>query len=218
MEIKEIRYKVSSSTSTTPATSLTEEKSLSIYGYDLYWQYVQIDMLGSTKEGEFDNFENIDLGFLQGIYFKIDDMENEGISKFDVFDSISQETYDVYSNLFDSNGIEKDGLIGINGNVFSIDRLYIENQYRNCGIGRRVITDLQKILEYSLNCKIGNFILIPSAIEKVGEDLKMISDEKEYTILTKRLQKFYRSLGFKKINKGTHIYFNTDYRMKGTEE
>lgn len=218
MEIKEIRYKVSSSTDTTPSASLGEEKSLHIYEYDSYWQYVYIDILGSTKEGEDDDFEDIKLGFLHGSYFKIDDMDNDGISKFDVFDSISQETYEVYSNLFDSHGIEKKGCIGINGNVFSIDRLHIEKEYRNCGIGRRVITDLEKILQYSLNCKVGNFILLPSALEKVGESLKQVDDEKLYDTLTKRLQKFYRSIGFKKVPKGTHMYFNTDYRMKGTEE
>ena len=184
MEIKEIRYRVSSSTSTTPITSLNEEKTLYIYEYDSFWQSIQIDILGTTKE---EDFEDIDLGFLEGIYFKVDDMENEGINKLDVFDSISQEAYDAYSNLFDTDGIEKEGIIGINGNIFSIDRLYIKNEYRNCGIGRRVIIDLQKILEYSLNCKIGNFILLPSALEKVGEDLKQITDKKEYTTLTKRL-------------------------------
>jgi len=215
MEIKEIRYRVSSSTSTTPITSLNEEKTLYIYEYDSFWQSIQIDILGTTKE---EDFEDIDLGFLEGIYFKVDDMENEGINKLDVFDSISQEAYDAYSNLFDTDGIEKEGIIGINGNIFSIDRLYIKNEYRNCGIGRRIIIDLQKILEYSLNCKIGNFILLPSALEKVGEDLKQVTDKKEYTTLTKRLQNFYRSLGFKKVYKGTHMWFNTDYRMKGTEE
>ena len=215
MEIKEIRYRVSSSTSTTPITSLNEEKTLYIYEYDSFWQSIQIDILGTTKE---EDFEDIDLGFLEGIYFKVDDMKNEGINKLDVFDSISQESYDAYSNLFDTDGIEKEGIIGINGNIFSIDRLYIKNEYRNCGIGRRVIIDLQKILEYSLNCKIGNFILLPSALEKVGEDLKQVTDKKEYTTLTKRLQNFYRSLGFKKVYKGTHMWFNTDYRMKGTEE
>ena len=215
MEIKEIRYRVSSSTSTTPITSLNEEKTLYIYEYDSFWQSIQIDILGTTKE---EDFEDIDLGFLEGIYFKVDDMENDGINKLDVFDSISQEAYDAYSNLFDTDGIEKEGIIGINGNIFSIDRLYIKNEYRNCGIGRRIIIDLQKILEYSLNCKIGNFILLPSALEKVGEDLKQVTDKKEYTTLTKRLQNFYRSLGFKKVYKGTHMWFNTDYRMKGTEE
>lgn len=218
MEIKEIRYKISSSTSTTPSASLREEKSLHLYEYDSYWQYVCIDILGNRREGEFDDFEDIELGFLHGTYFKIDNMDNDGINKFDVFDSISQETYDVYSNLFDSHGIEKEGRIGINGNVFSIDRLYIEKEYRNCGIGRRVITDLEKILQYSLNCKVGNFILLPSALEKVGESLKQIDDEKAHGTLTKRLQKFYRSIGFKKVPKGTHMYFNTDYRMKETEE
>lgn len=218
MEIKEIRYKVSSSTATTPSVSLREEKSLHIYEYGSYWQYVWIDILGNTREGEFNDFEDIKLGFLHGTYFKIDDMDNESISKFDVFDSISQETYDVYSNLFDSHGIEKEGRIGINGNIFSIDRLYIEKEYRNCGIGRKVITDLEKVLQYSLNCKVGNFILLPSAIEKVGKSLKQVDDEKAYDTLTKRLHKFYRSIGFKKVPKGTHIYFNTDYRMKGTEE
>lgn len=218
MKIKEIRYKVSSSTLTTPSTSLNEEKSLDIYEYDSYWQYVCIHILGSTKDEEFDDFEDIELGVLQGTYFKINDMDNEGISKFDVFDSISQETYDVYANLFNSNGIEKEGVIGINGNVFSIDRIYIENEYRNFGIGRRLITDLEKILQYSLNCTIGNFILLPSAIEKVDNELKQVTDNEEYVALTKRLQEFYKSIGFKKIHKGSHMYFNTDYIMKVSKE
>lgn len=145
-------------------------------------------------------------------------MENEDINKFNVFDNIYQETFDAYSNLFNVDDTAKDGFIGINGNVFSIDRLYIENQYGNCGIGRRVIIDLQKILQYSLNCKIGNLILLPSAIEKVGEDLKPLYYEENYQTMTKRYQKFYRSLGFREVNNGAHMYFNTDYRMKGTEE
>lgn len=218
MEIKEIRYRVSSSTSITPSINLKEEKSLDIYEYDSYWQYVYIHILGSTKDKEFDDFEDIELGFMQGTYFKIDDMDNEGICKFDISDSISQETYDVYTNLFNSDDSEKEGVIGINGNVFSIDRIYIENQYRNFGIGTRVITDLEKILQYSLNCTIGNFILLPSAIEKVDDELKQIIDNEEYVVLTKRLQKFYKSIGFKKIHKREHMYFNTDYIMKGTKE
>ena len=218
MEIKEIRYKVNSSSATTPPTRLHDNKPLYIYADDSFWQIIQIHIMGSTKEDDFDDFENIDLGFLEGTYFKIEDMEMEGINKFDLFDNISQEIHDLYSNLFDMDGIYKDGVIGIKGNVFSIDRLYIENEYRNCGIGRRVIVDLQNILDYSLNCKIGNFILLPSAIEKVEEDLRPVSDEKEYAALTKRLQAFYRRLGFKKVPKGKHMWFNTDYRMKGTEE
>lgn len=53
MNIKQVRYRVSSNSFTTPITSLYEEKSLCIYEDDSFWQSIQIDILGTTKEGGF---------------------------------------------------------------------------------------------------------------------------------------------------------------------
>jgi GNAT superfamily N-acetyltransferase len=214
--MKEIKYKINTSTDITPVRDLEEKNAIEIYEYDLYWQSIYIDILGS-KKSELDDFENINLGYISGTYFKINDMEDDGVDKIDVFDSISQETYEVYKSLYDVDGIERGEYIGINGNVFYIDRFYIEKEYKNLGIGSKALIDLEIILKYSLNCKVGNFILLPSAIEKIDNSLQMVKDNEAHLKLTNKLKKFYKHFGFKKIKNSNYMYFNTDYKMKDTE-
>jgi predicted GNAT family N-acyltransferase len=68
-----------------------------------------------------------------------------------------------------------------------------------------------------LNCKVGNFILLPSAIEKIDNSLQMVKDNEAHLKLTNKLKKFYKHFGFKKIKNSNYMYFNTDYKMKDTE-
>jgi hypothetical protein len=82
--MKEIKYKINTSTDITPVRDLEEKNAIEIYEYDLYWQSIYIDILGS-KKSELDDFENINLGYISGTYFKINDMEDDGVDKIDVF-------------------------------------------------------------------------------------------------------------------------------------
>lgn len=151
------------------------------------------------------------IGVLYGRYFKIDKIINKKASLFDVFDSIDQDTYMAYDALVDEEGYINMNYCGIKFNIFHIERFYIEEKYRNQGVGEKVLIHLDDILNYSLNCEIGCYILQPSPITKDANDSFItIRDNSINNKLKKRLLKFYEKCGYEKIPSTDFMYLNTD--------
>ncbi|MDI6706311.1 MAG: GNAT family N-acetyltransferase [Bacillota bacterium] len=112
----------------------------------------------------------------------------------------------------DKDGNIRDECSGMSLNIFHIERFYIEEEFRNKGIGEKILDLLDDILNYTLNCEVGCYILLPNPITKNDKnELKIIKDENLNKKLKKKLVKFYRKCGYKKISKSDYMYLNTDY-------
>lgn len=154
--------------------------------------------------------EYIYIGRLNSTYFKVDKIINKRASLFDVFDSIDQDIYMVYDALIDDDGYFNSDYCGMKSNVLYIERLYIEEAYRNQGLGEKILDQLDDVLNYSLNCEVGCYIVLPNPIEKSDKYSFEILDNSN---LKKKLLKFYRKCGFNRIPNTEFMYINTDYKI-----
>lgn len=185
-------------------------------------------MLKYQTEGSFTNmiFINIlakeintdkyvKVGILHGRYFKLTKILNKGASLLDVFDSIDQDTYMLYDALIDEDGWFNTDYCGIQSNVFYGERFFIEKAYRNKGLGEKILAQLDDVLNYSLNCDIGCYIILPNPIERIDDNnFRVIDDENIQNGLKKKLINFYKRCGYQEILDTEFMYINTDYAME----
>lgn len=87
--------------------------------------------------------------------------------------------------------------------IFILDKIQIDEKYRNKGIGGAILKNLSKMLRYQFDCG-SNIFLCASSFEK-AQDFGF--DSKEYTKSSKDLVNFYKKFGFKEIAKNV-MYFN----------
>ena len=102
----------------------------------------------------------------------------------------------------------KENICAYDENLMYIDRIYVEEKYRNIGIASLVIESLNELLEYTVNLEPHTLILLPKPQEKDKDGhLHNVEDEEEKDIRMNKLIKLYKKLGFKKIR-------NSNYMMK----
>lgn len=91
---------------------------------------------------------------ITGYYFDLDYMLNEGISKFEVFDGYSGETYDLYEALFEDEEYREE-IETFNQNLFYLSDIYVKEEYRQEGYFTMLINQLDEILQYVAKLNVG---------------------------------------------------------------
>ncbi|TWH46762.1 GNAT family N-acetyltransferase [Sporomusa sp. KB1] len=219
MNIDLISFKVWSSRLETPSVNnpmRRDEDSWPEFGEpdELHAAHITIEPIFTEFSTDGDMIQH-NLGFLHGIYFDIPSAKESGDNVFDVFDCISGDTSDLYRVLFDSDGNLIDEYVGITNTIFYLDLLYINDEYRNQGVGGKLVDMIKKILKYSLNLEAGCLIVNPIPIRRVNEhEYSLIDDDKEEKRLTNKLKLFYKKLGYKNMPNETYMYINTNYRIR----
>lgn len=154
------------------------------------------------------------VGFIEGSYIDISllhtDYQNGSI--FDVFDAHSQTLANVYPYIMDDNYGVREGLTeGFSDNVLYIDRFVIENEaLRNRGIGSRALAYFIRVAGRDA----GIVVAQPVPIDKDNKSSYTETDSPDKKERLRRLMKFYKRLGFKKIAKSPYVYLDTAYNIE----
>ncbi len=176
---------------------------------DLYMREIILDIYLSDFNLENDKVKNKKVGVLSGIFIDLVSAEIYGENIADIFDSHSQETLDLYEAVF-MDKENNDKMIGIGYNIFYIQSLYIENKYRNLGIGRETLHQLSLVIEYILKFEIGCIVVLPKLLVKEKDDTEII--EKEYKKLYQTIRKFFINSSFRSVSGTNYLYRNTEYK------
>lgn len=134
---------------------------------------------------------------LFGYFYDVGYMYNYGQSIFDAFDMVSGDTCELYNVLFDRDGYIKDEYESFCDNVFYIDRLYVEKDYRNKGYAKLMLNQIGEIIKYVAKLNIGIIAVCAQPFEINGNEEKMIKDNKE---LKRKLIELYKNTGFQETD------------------
>ena len=115
---------------------------------------------------------------LFGYFYDVEYMYNYGQSIFDAFDMVSGDTCELYNVLFDRNGYIKDEYESFCDNVFYIDRLYVEKDYRNKGYAKLMLNQIGEIIKYVAKLNVGIIAVCAQPFERNGDKDEMIDDDK----------------------------------------
>lgn len=150
--------------------------------------------------------KEIVIGQLIGTFFEPEAQMNDA-DFWDVCDSIDGDLECMASEIVDNNLNISEEICTMNNSIFYIDELFIDEKYREHGIGKFVLKQLDKFMLYSLNLDVGTIVTYPFAMEGTIKDgYKRIKDEEKFEETLKRVKKFYRSCGFKNVGKFGHMY------------
>lgn len=211
--IKTLQFKAHSSR--TPFIDLFDEKwVVNSDPYDVFINNISIDILGVMEENEDINdelYKTIKIGEISGTYFNVEFATNSGQWLWDLFDSYSTEAEELYHYLFDEDETPNSEYFELNFNVFNLDYIYIEEEYRNKGIGTFVLKQLDNILNVTLGHSAGCFVCIPLPTTISHKDgIKHISYDKEDKKSIIKLRHIMRSCGYRTIKGSEYLYKNND--------
>lgn len=91
---------------------------------------------------------------ITGLFFDIDNMRNCDFSLFEVFDSIDQNIYELYEALFKDEEYRGEFDILDGENLFYLDYIIVEEAYRNKGICKMIIKQIDEIIKYIAGLKV----------------------------------------------------------------
>lgn len=174
---------------------------------DKYVINVFVDIFATNLDTQ----EKVEIGKLTGNFFE-SEIIMDGISFYDLCDSISTDLEHMASAIVDEDECIRDDICKFDENLMYIDRIYINEKFRGLGIASYVLNSLNNMLEYSVNLSPNVLILLP-APQEIGEDglLQEVRDEKINENDKKRLIKLYEKLGFEKLK-------DSNYMIKRTKE
>ena len=132
--------------------TITDSKLDLSESFDLLSIYpVKIEVLETNGEEE---SEKKLVATIIGYYFDLDYMRDENISLFEIFDGINQNIYDMYVALFDKEEYRNEFEV-INENLFYLDTIVVEEDYRRNGYCKMLVEQLYEILRYIAKLNIG---------------------------------------------------------------
>ena len=134
----------------------------------------------------------------------------EDTNFYEVCDCVGEDLEPLAASIIDKDGWIKENICEFDENLMYIDRIYVEEKYRNIGVASFVIKCIEELLEHTVNLNPHVLILLPKPQEKDNAgNLHNIKNEEQKEICMKNLIKLYKKLGFKKIR-------NSNYMMKKT--
>ena len=162
---------------------------------------IYIDILG-IEEG---TGEEISIGKLEGNFFE-SEFAMEDTDFYQICDCAGRDLEPLAEAIIDKDGNVKENICEFHKNLMYIDRIYVEEKYRNIGIASFVIESISELLEYTVSLSPHTLILLPKPQEKnKEEELCNIEDEEEKEICMKKLINLYKRLGFKKIRSSNYM-------------
>ncbi len=146
------------------------------------------------------------IGKVEMTYMDVYMAEETGYGVFDLFDLIDSEKQGVCEYLFDFDGEQNDKYVGIDRDVLYIDKIFIEEKYRNIGIGSLIVKELPKLIKQILKLKPGCLVLFANPFEIENDKFKPTRDKKKI----KKLIDFYTKNGFERIKETQYLVKNMD--------
>lgn len=186
---------------------------------DVFISNIAIDILGVIEVNEDIDADELyktkKIGEISGTYFNVEFALNSGQGIYDLFDSYSAEAEELYHYLFDEEESPYHEFFELNFNVFNLDYIYIEEEFRNKGIGTFVLKQLDNILNATLNHSAGCFVCIPlPTIIKDDNNETHISYDMNNKKFISKLRNTMRSCGYRSIKGSQYLYKNNDRKTK----
>lgn len=147
------------------------------------------------------------IGTIELTYMDVWMAEQTGYDVFMLFDLIDAEKQGVYQYLFDDNE-PNDEYIGMDLDVMYIDKIFIEKEYRNIGIGSAIVKELPMLIRNILKLKPGCLVLLANPFEIENKEFMPESDKNKI----EKLIGFYQKNGFKRIENTQYLVKNMDYK------
>lgn len=151
------------------------------------------------------------LGFLYGIYFDMEGIVADGEDIFKILNANNKDMADFYRIALEGDWIN---LKGDRKNLFYIDLFYIKPEYRNQGIGGKIVAMLKAILKHSLNLEPGCLIATPAPLELENGCYKFIVNSEKKDVLAKKLNGFFKKQYFKEIPNEPYLYNTVEFVNK----
>ncbi len=164
----------------------------------IVYKNVGIRLMESDKE----NSDGNEILWIRGILFDDEYMINNGIDSFEVYDSISGDTYDLYETIYDDDSLKEEYYSILSSNIFYLDRIYVNKEYRNNGYATNILNKLDEILRYILKLNVGLVIIYSKPFELTSNGMNNVNDHK----VQKRLDKLYEKCGYINIEKTKYYY------------
>lgn len=146
------------------------------------------------------------IGKIEMTYMDVWMAEETGYSVFDLFDLIDSEKQGVYDYLFDYDEPNSE-YVGLDRDVLYIDKIFIEKQYRNIGIGSKIVKEMPRLIRQILKLRPGCLVLLANPFEIENGKFKSIRDKKKI----EKLVKFYVENGFQRIKNTQYLVKNMDF-------
>ena len=151
--------------------------------------------------------EQEQIGEVEMTYMDVCMAEETGYGVFDLFDLIDSEKQGVCEYLFDFDGKQNYEYVGIDRDVLYIDEIFIENKYRNMGIGSLIVKELPRLIRQILKLRPGCLVLLANPFEVEGKMFNPSRDENEI----EKLIEFYAKNGFERIEDTQYLVKNMDF-------
>lgn len=147
-----------------------------------------------------DESKNELVATIVGYYFDLDYMREEKISLFEIFDGIDQNIFDMYTTLFDKEEYKSEFDV-INENLFYLDTIFIEENYRCEGLCKMIVEQLYDILRYILKLNVGVIAtsIYPYETTNHIDSIESLSS-KEKENLNNKLLKLFKDNHYKESN------------------
>lgn len=147
------------------------------------------------------------IGEIEMTYMDVSMAQENGYSVYDLFDMIDSEKQGVCDYLFDGDESNED-YVGMDEDVIYINKIFIEKDFRNLGMGSIIVKELPKLVRNILKLKPGCFVLLANPFEiKEGKFTPTRSKNK-----IEKLIKFYEKNGFERIEDTQYLVKNMDFR------
>ena len=155
--------------------------------------------------------ENLDkkekIGRIDMTYMDVYMAEEIGFDVFMLFDLIDSEKQGAYHYLFNDNE-PNDKYVGMDLDVIYIDKIFIQKEYRNMGIGSTIVKELPKLIRNILKLRPGCLVLLANPFEI--ENKEFIAERDKDKI--EKLIRFYERNGFERIENTQYLVVNMDYK------
>lgn len=147
------------------------------------------------------------IGEIEMTYMDVSMADEMGYSVYDLFDMIDSEKQGVCHYLFDGDE-PNENYVGIDEDVIYINKIFIDKDFRNLGIGSIIVKELPKLVRNILKLKPGCFVLLANPFEiKEGKFTPTRNKSK-----IEKLVRFYEKSGFERIEDTQYLVKNMDFR------
>lgn len=127
---------------------------------------------------------------------------NYGIKIQDILDTISTDTATLIPYLLDKNGEIKKEYCSYYNNIYYLDRIFVEEKFRNKGYASFILENLIEILIYLAKVEVGIIMVQAQPFDKVNGKSTMDYKNKDRI---ERLIKLYERNGFNRMNESNYL-------------
>lgn len=145
------------------------------------------------------------IGFVEGTYFEPEQWQFDVDSFLYLCDAISGELYGMAESVTTQKGSVKHSICPPDRSIMYIDRIYIEEEYRKCGIGTYIFENLSALMRRSLNWDPYVCILTPYTQIKLP-DGTLTNECEDMEVKKAKLIQFYKQIGFTQIKNSDYMY------------